>query len=92
MSNATIALRNLPDDVRLLRLEALVAASESLNRASGLNDILHVILDLVYTQLECERGTAFIRDQRTGKLHARQMSGSDHIEIVLERGVGIATP
>jgi sigma-B regulation protein RsbU (phosphoserine phosphatase) len=90
VSNATIALRNLPDDVRLLRLEALVAASESLNRASGLNDILHVILDLVSTQLECERGTAFLRDQRTGKLHARQMSGSDHIEIVLERGVGIA--
>lgn len=90
MSNATIALRNLPDDVRLLRLEALVAASESLNRASGLNDILHVILDLVATQLECVRGTVFLRDQRTDKLHARQMIGSEHIEIVLERGIGIA--
>ncbi len=90
MSNATIALRNLPDDVRLLRLEALVAASESLNRASGLNDILHVILDLVSAQLECVRGTVFLRDQRTDKLHARQMIGSEHIEIVLERGIGIA--
>ena len=90
MSNATVALRNLPDDVRLLRLEALVAASESLNRASGLDDILQVILNLVATQLECERGTVFLRDQRTDKLHARQMIGSDHIEIVLERGVGLA--
>jgi sigma-B regulation protein RsbU (phosphoserine phosphatase) len=91
LSNATIALRNLPDDVRLLRLEALVAASESLNRACGLDDILRVILNLVSMQLECERATVFLRDQRTDKLHARQMIGSeDHIEIVLERGVGIA--
>ncbi|MBC7909967.1 MAG: GAF domain-containing protein [Pyrinomonadaceae bacterium] len=90
MSNATIALRNLPDDVRLLRLEALVAASEALNRASGLDDILSVILDLVSTQLDCERGTVFLRDRRTDKLHARQMIGSERIEIILERGVGIA--
>lgn len=90
MSNATTTLKNLPDDLRLLRLEALVEASESLNRASGLNDILHVILDLVSAQLECERATVFLRDKRTEKLHARQMIGSEHIEIVLERGIGIA--
>lgn len=90
MSNATIALKNLPDDVRLLRLEALVEASEALNSASGLDDILHVILDLVSKQLDCERGTVFLRDRRTDKLHARQMIGSERIEIVLERGVGIA--
>ncbi len=90
MSNVTVALKNLPDDVRLLRLEALVEASEALNRASGLDDILCVILSLVSTQLDCERGTAFLRDRRTDKLHARQMIGSERIEIVLERGVGIA--
>jgi sigma-B regulation protein RsbU (phosphoserine phosphatase) len=71
-------------------LEALVVASESLNRASGLDDILHTILELIPIQLECERSTAFLRDQRSGKLHARQVSGSSSIEIVLERGVGIA--
>jgi sigma-B regulation protein RsbU (phosphoserine phosphatase) len=90
VASATTALSNLPPDVRLHRLEALVVASESLNRASGLNDILHVILELVSSQLECERATAFLRDQRTGKLHARQMAGSDQLEIVLERGVGVA--
>ena len=90
LSNATNALRNLPDEVRLVRLEALVAASESLNRASGLDDILHVILDLVSEQLDCERATVFLRDKRTDKLHARQTIGSDRIEIILERGVGIA--
>ncbi len=90
MSNATIALQNLPNDIRLVRLEALVHASEALNRASGLDDILCVILDLVSKQLDCERGTIFLRDKRTGKLHARQMIGSERIEIVLERGVGIA--
>jgi phosphoserine phosphatase RsbU/P len=83
-------LSNLPDDVRLQRLEALVVASESLNRASGLDDILHVILELISTQLDCERATVFLRDERTGKLHARQMIGSERIEIVLEKGVGIA--
>lgn len=90
MSNATNALRSLPDAVRIERLEALVTASESFNRASGLDDILHVILDLVSEQLDCERTTVFLRDKRTDKLHARQMYGSEHIEIVLDRGVGIA--
>jgi sigma-B regulation protein RsbU (phosphoserine phosphatase) len=90
VASATTALSSLPDDVRLHRLEALVVASETLNRASGLDDILHAILELISTQLDCERATAFLHDQRTGKLHARQMIGSEHIEIVLERGVGLA--
>lgn len=90
MVSATTILSNLPDDVRLKRLEALVVASETLNRASGLDDILQAILDLIKTQLDCERATAFLRDTRTGKLHARQMSGSQHVEIVLEKGVGVA--
>ncbi|HEX8748117.1 MAG TPA: GAF domain-containing SpoIIE family protein phosphatase [Pyrinomonadaceae bacterium] len=90
MASATIALSNLPQDVRILRLEALVEASETLNRASGLNDILHSILELITAQLNCERATAFLQDQRTGKLHARQMTGSRQIEIVLEKGVGLA--
>jgi serine phosphatase RsbU (regulator of sigma subunit) len=88
--SATAILSNLPDDVRLQRLEALVVASETLNRASGLDDILQAILELIKTQLDCERATAFLRDKRTGKLHARQMSGSHHVEIVLEKGVGVA--
>jgi len=90
MISATTILKDLPVEVRLNRLEALVEASQALNRAAGLDDILHAILDLIPAQLDCERATAFIRDKRTGKLHARQMSGSEHIEIVLERGVGIA--
>lgn len=90
LASATTILSNLPDDVRLQRLEALVVASETLNRASGLDDILQAILDLIKTQLDCERATAFLRDRRTGKLHARQMSGSQRVEIVLERGVGVA--
>jgi sigma-B regulation protein RsbU (phosphoserine phosphatase) len=83
-------LSGLPDDLRLQRLEALVMASETLNRASGLDDILRAILELVTTQLAAERATAFLNDRRTGKLHARQMSGSQHVEIVLEKGVGVA--
>jgi sigma-B regulation protein RsbU (phosphoserine phosphatase) len=90
LASATDALSKLPQDVRILRLEALVEASETLNRTSGLDDILHSILDLITAQLDCERATAFLRDRRTGKLHARQMTGSTQIEIVLERGVGIA--
>jgi len=84
------ALDELPVEVRLERLEALVAASMSINRASGLDEVLQTILGLIFTQLNCERATVFLRDQRTDKLHARQMSGSEHIEILLERGVGIA--
>jgi sigma-B regulation protein RsbU (phosphoserine phosphatase) len=90
LASTTAILSNLPDDLRLQRLEALVVASETLNRASGLDDILQAILTLIKTQLECERATAFLNDRRTGKLHARQMSGSQHVEIVLEKGVGVA--
>jgi sigma-B regulation protein RsbU (phosphoserine phosphatase) len=90
LSSATTILSELPDDVRLHRLEALVVASEILQRASGLDDILRAILDLVSTQLDCERATVFLHDRRTGKLHARQMSGSTPIDIVLEKGVGVA--
>ncbi|HEX8888492.1 MAG TPA: GAF domain-containing SpoIIE family protein phosphatase [Pyrinomonadaceae bacterium] len=90
VTSATAILSNLPDDIRLQRLEALVAASETLNRASGLDDILQAILELVKAQLDCERATAFLRDARTGKLHARQMSGAERVEIVLDRGVGVA--
>jgi serine phosphatase RsbU (regulator of sigma subunit) len=86
----TGALDDLPVEVRLHRLEALVAASESLNRASGLNEILRTILDHLYHQLRCDRATVFLLDSRTDKLHARQMIGSEHIEILLERGRGIA--
>ncbi|HEX8774650.1 MAG TPA: GAF domain-containing SpoIIE family protein phosphatase [Pyrinomonadaceae bacterium] len=90
MPSATTILSDLPDDVRLHRLEALVVASETLQRASGLDDILHAILDLVSTQLDCERATVFLRDRRTGRLHARQVTGPTPLDIVLERGVGVA--
>jgi sigma-B regulation protein RsbU (phosphoserine phosphatase) len=88
--STTAILSNLPDDLRLQRLEALVVASETLTRACGLDDILQAILTLIKTQLNCERATAFLNDRRTGKLHARQMSGSQHVEIILEKGVGVA--
>jgi sigma-B regulation protein RsbU (phosphoserine phosphatase) len=90
LTSATAILSNLPDEIRLQRLEALVAASETLNRASGLDDILQAILQLVKVQLDCERATAFLNDARTGKLHARQMTGAERIEIVLEKGIGVA--
>jgi sigma-B regulation protein RsbU (phosphoserine phosphatase) len=90
LKSATTILSGLPDQLRLQRLEALVVASESLNRASGLDDILHAILNLISTQLDCERATAFLHDRRTSKLHARSMTGSQHVEIVLEKGIGIA--
>jgi sigma-B regulation protein RsbU (phosphoserine phosphatase) len=90
VDSATAILSSLPGDLRLQRLEALVIASETLNRASGLDDILQAILTLIKTQLACERATAFLHDRRTGKLHARQMSGSQHVEIVLDKGVGVA--
>ena len=90
VTSATTILSSLPFQLRLQRLEALVVASEALNSACGLDDILHAILNLIQEQLDCERATAFLHDQRTGKLHARSMTGSQHVEIVLERGIGVA--
>ena len=90
MTSAIAVLENLPEEIRLQRLEALVVASEVLNRATDLDQILFAILDLVREQLNCDRATVFLKDKRTANLHARQMIGSEPIEIVLNRGVGIA--
>ena len=90
MASATEALRNLPESVRFERLEALVIASESLNRAWSLDDILQAILELIPAQLNCERATTFLQDRRTQMIHARKMTGSLKVDIVLEKGVGIA--
>ncbi len=90
MNTATAFLETLPADVRLIRLEALVRASIALNRAANLDAILLEILNHISTQLNCERATAFLlRDGRTGKLHARQMAGSDFIEIVIDATRGV---
>ncbi len=89
MTNATAILKTLPLDVRLVRMEALVQASIVLNQAANLDDILLEILNLISSQLDCERATAFLKDERTGRLHARQMAGSEFIEIVLEQNRGI---
>ncbi len=90
MEPAPLDFSKPPADMRLHRLEALVAASMSLNHVAGLDELLQTILRLISAQLDCERATVFLTDLRTGKVHARQMSGSDHNEIVLERGRGIA--
>lgn len=96
MFHATALLKSLPTAVRLARMEALVDASQQLNRASGLNEILRSILELISGQLDCERATIFLFDKRSGKLHARQMTDALHegadeqIEIVLEPGKGLA--
>ena len=57
MQSSISVLKNLPDEVRLERLEALVYASETLNRATDLDQILFSILDLLQEQLDCERAT-----------------------------------
>lgn len=90
MTSATTALENLPKHKRLQRLEALVVASESLNRAASLDDILQAILELIPAQLDCDRATVFLSDRRTGKIHARRMAGSRHLEIILDKGTGLA--
>lgn len=98
MPHAAMSLGELPTETRLARLEALVAASLQLSRGVGLNEVLRRILQLVAAQLGCERATVFLFDERTGKLHARQMNAADvddgaaaaRMVIVLEPGTGIA--
>ncbi|MCP9493943.1 MAG: SpoIIE family protein phosphatase [Pyrinomonadaceae bacterium MAG19_C2-C3] len=89
MNTATRFLETLPTDVRLIRMEALVHAGIALNRAANLDEILLEILNHISTQLECDRATAFLLDERTGQLHARQMAGSEFIEIVMDATRGV---
>ncbi len=51
---------SLPDDLRPGRSEWLVVASQTLNRASGLGDILRAILAPIKTRLDSKDDTTYL--------------------------------
>ena len=91
---ASMALR----DARLLssaqqtlnKLSFLVEATKALNSTLDLSELLGRILDVAKNQVDAERGTLFLVDEKTNEIWSLIAHGLEKQEIRLPLGKGIA--
>ena len=72
------------------RLESLIDASDKLNSALDLNQLLRIILELATRNLNADRGTIYLIDQEKKELWSKVLKGRELVEIRLPVGTGIA--
>lgn len=72
------------------RLESLIDASKHLNTTFDLNKLLSIILNLATKNLNAERGTIYLIDDKTKELWSKVMKGEGLVEIRLPIGTGIS--
>lgn len=91
---ASVALRDaqlISSTQRTLnKLSFLVGASKALNSTLDLSELLSRILDVAKTQVEAERGTIFLVDEKAGEIWSLIAHGIEKEEIRLPIGRGIA--
>ena len=94
--HARLAAVSLRDSQLLLatrrtlnRLSFLVEASKALNSTLDLSELLSRILDVAKTQVEAERGTIFLVDEKTREIWSLIAHGLEKQEIRLPLGKGI---
>ncbi len=74
----------------LERLSILVEASKALNSTLDLSELLGRILDVAKSQVDAERGTLFLVDEKAGEIWSLIAHGMEKEEIRLPLGKGIA--
>jgi len=74
----------------LLKLSFLVEATKALGSTLDLGELLGRILDVAKTQVDAERGTLFMVDQKTDEIWSLIAHGLEKREIRLPLGRGIA--
>lgn len=74
----------------LEKLNAIVEASKKLASTLDLDELLNIILDVALTELEAERGTAFLLDMDKSEIFSRILKGDEIQEIRLPIGKGIS--
>lgn len=72
------------------RLESLIEAAKTLNKTLDLDELLNVILNLATKNLDADRGTIYLIDQKRKELWSRVVKGKELVEIRLPLGTGIA--
>ncbi len=72
------------------RLESLIDASKHLNTTFNLEELLSIILHLATKNLNAERGTIYLIDEKTNELWSKVLKGEGLVEIRLPLGTGIA--
>jgi phosphoserine phosphatase RsbU/P len=74
----------------LNKLRFLVEASKALSSTLDLSELLSRILDVAKSQIECERGTLFLVDEKSQEIWSLIAHGLEKQEIRLPLGKGIA--
>ena len=74
----------------LSKLSFLVEATKALNSTLDLSELLGRILDVAKNQVEAERGTLFLLDEKTNEIWSLIAHGLEKQEIRLPLGKGIA--
>ncbi len=74
----------------LNKLRFLVEASKALTSTLDLSELLSRILDVAKSQIQCERGTLFLVDEKAHELWSLIAHGLERQEIRLPLGKGIA--
>jgi sigma-B regulation protein RsbU (phosphoserine phosphatase) len=91
---ASVALQNaqlMSSTQRTLnKLSFLVEASKALGSTLDLSELLGRILDVAKSQVEAERGTLFLVDEKKEEIWSLIAHGLDKLEIRLALGKGIA--
>ncbi len=73
------------------RLESLIDASKHLNTTFDLEELLSIILHLATKNLNAERGTIYLIDEKTKELWSKVLKGGEGlVEIRLPIGTGIS--
>ena len=72
------------------RLESLIDASKHLNTTFDLEELLSIILHLATKNLNAERGTIYLIDEKTKELWSKVLKGEGLVEIRLPIGTGVS--
>lgn len=91
MANETVRKRSTSEvKTYVHRLESLIDASKHLNTTFDLNKLLSIILNLATKNLNAERGTIYLIDEKTKELWSKVLKGEGLVEIRLPIGTGIS--
>lgn len=72
------------------RLESLIDAAKHLNTTFNLEELLSIILHLATRNLNAERGTIYLIDEKKKELWSKVLKGEGLVEIRLPIGTGIS--
>lgn len=74
----------------LRRTEVLLEVTRKCATMTQIDGVLAMLVELTSRELDCDRGTLFLNDPKTGELYSRFAQGSQSLEIRILNNSGIA--